>query len=750
MAQRDAPTVAGARGTIDQSIEEIGADALAVLLPVLGGVLWLATLASRSATQDGWPAWALPLLLLLLVGLCYLLKDQSYRLASRLLVLGLAAGAGAAVVGGADEAALLLYVPVVLLAGTLCGTRAAVAVAALATAVLLASRSVGAASPGPGALFRVLAAVWLTALVSGLTGRSQRTALSWLWESQEEATANLAEARRHRGELASALDQLAAATYRLERANHALAWARQEADKARQAKAQFAAHVSHELRTPLNLIVGFAELILNSPGARSGARISKAFLADLTALHRSARHLQGMIDDILDLSQLDAGEMPLFRETADVGAMVQEAVTTARPLLERKGLAVDVVAADGLPPLYVDRLRIRQVLLNLLNNAARFTDHGAVTVQAFRDQGEVVLEVSDTGAGIEPTDLDRLFEPFHQLDPSATRGHGGTGLGLAISRRFVGLHGGRVWARSEGKGRGSTFGFSLPVHPNGTPWPEGPDGPPLPARGIALSPPEPTVVLLDDDPAVLGLFRRHLEGFRVVGAPTPAAALERAAASRAHALITDLPAGEQLATWQERWSGAPARDVRVLGCPMPSGRRVALALGLADYLVKPVTREALQRSVAAAAPSASRVLVIDDEPQMVRLLSRMLQSSGRTYRLLRAYDGAHGLELARRHRPDLVILDLLMPDLDGLSLLERLKEDPELTGLPVVAVSARGPVEAITASSSRTVALVNDRPFPVSQLLRTVQVLLDALPPKEADAATGQPPRAELVGSAAS
>jgi CheY-like chemotaxis protein len=265
------------------------------------------------------------------------------------------------------------------------------------------------------------------------------------------------------------------------------------------------------------------------------------------------------------------------------------------------------------------------------------------------------------------------------------------------------------------------------------------------------APPDPTVVVHDDDPAIVSLFQRHLGGYRVVGAPTPDDAVALAARRSAQAILTDAPPAEEQEVWHRRWLEVATRTgTPVLGCPMPSGRRLARALGLVDYLVKPVTRDELLASIQAVAPEARTILVVDDEPKLVRLFCRMLQAASRDYRLLRAHDGQQALDLAREAHPDLVLLDLLMPQVDGLTVLEKLRRDAALATIPVVAVSARGVFEAIVPSSNRTLILVGDRPFPVSRLVDLTRVLLDSLPPAGGERSSSVPgPPAGVAGSVA-
>ncbi|MBI2939998.1 MAG: response regulator [Chloroflexi bacterium] len=755
VASRSTSPANGPADLADELVS-VRTETFSIVLVGVGVLLWLCIFPFLLDPLRIWPGWGTLLVMVVLSIGCFVLKRRHYRLASGLFVGTLLAGAGVFLLTPGEHALTpFLFIPAVLVAGTLQGSRAGFLAAALATAEIGLARPVAGATIQPLVMLGALALVWLTALTSWATTRNLYTALHWSWANSERAEENLAEARRYQGKLAATLRQLEEATYRLERANYALAWARAEADEARRLKAQFAAHVSHELRTPINLVVGFAELMLHNPEAYDSAPLPTAYLTDLTALHRSARHLQGLIDDILDLSQIDAGEMPVLKDVTDIPAIVHEAVATARPLLDRKGLAIRVEIAPDLPLLYLDRLRIRQVLLNLLNNASRFTERGQVAIRVCRDEPdekEVVIEVVDSGVGIPANDLGKLFEAFRQLETSTTRGRGGTGLGLAISKRFVELHGGRIWASSEGVGKGSTFGFALPIQPDDALTRDAPPDHAIRRRGLQAAAPAPTLVVLDDDPAIVNLFQRRLEGYRVVGAASPTEAIALAKRLQAHAIVADLPDADRLSAWHREWSSlAVPTAVRILGCPMPSGRRVARTMGLADYLVKPVTRETLLESVKAIAPLARTILVVDDEPQMVRLLCRILRSSSPRYQLLRAYGGEEGLGLIRQVRPDLVILDLLMPQVDGLTVLERMKQDPTLAATPVIAVSARGPVEAISPSAARTITLVNSRAFPVGELIHSVRQTLDSLPPAGVDEAPSEPaPGEEPVGSGAS
>ncbi|MCP4534139.1 MAG: HAMP domain-containing histidine kinase, partial [Delftia sp.] len=245
----------------------------------------------------------------------------------------------------------------------------------------------------------------------------------------------------------------------------------QVAEEARRAKEEFVANVSHELRTPLNMIIGFSEIITESPQVY-GASLPPALLADIGAIQRNSRHLSRLVDDVLDLSQIEAGRMALNKEWASLPDIIGAATLAVRPLFESKGFYLETDIPPDLPPVFCDSTRVRQVLINLLSNAGRFTERGGVRVRIERAENEIVISVSDTGPGIGVEAQQKLFEPFQQLDSSIRRRHDGSGLGLSISKRFVEMHVGKMWIESQ-VGVGATIYFSLPLE---TPLPAIPGG----------------------------------------------------------------------------------------------------------------------------------------------------------------------------------------------------------------------------------------------------------------------------------
>ncbi|MCL4504873.1 MAG: hybrid sensor histidine kinase/response regulator [Chloroflexi bacterium] len=587
---------------------------------------------------------------------------------------------------------VLLVLPVGL--ATLTVSRfAGVAVALLCTAfvALLQSAQISAD-------FRTITIVsmWSVVGMIWLTLRPLLTAVEWAWSGYENSQVLLDQEQGHLLQLQEALKDLAEANVQLTRLNQQSHALRQIAEDSQRTKEQFAANISHELRTPLNMITGFCEMIMQTPELY-GEDIPPALLADLAVVLRNSQHLANLVDDVLDLSQVDAGLMALTRERVSLAEIVQAARVAVGPLFTSKGLYLHTDIAADLPLVYCDRTRIREVLLNLLSNAGRFTQQGGITVRAWRDDGDIVTSVQDTGPGISAADQDRLFRPFEQLDGSIRRRYGGTGLGLSISKSFVELHDGKMWVESE-PGVGTTFFFRLPIDPlapitgGATRWlnPYQVYEKRVRPSHLHPTPVKPRFIVMGHSDPLQRLLTRYAEGAEIVAVNDMDGAGQVMADTPAQALLLNTADVEQ-ALDQVRESRQLPYGTPAIVSTIPGMDQAASGLGVKQYLIKPVTREKLLTALDSLGPDIRTVLVVDDEPDAQQLFRRMLATAPQSYRVLRASDGQQALALLRTEKPDVVLLDLIMPGMDGFKFLEAKSSLPDLREIPVILVSAQDP-----------------------------------------------------------
>ncbi|MDI7276016.1 MAG: ATP-binding protein [Anaerolineae bacterium] len=554
-----------------------------------------------------------------------------------------------------------------------------------------------------------------------LSSRNLYVALDWAWSGYERARRNEELARANQAELRRALKALDEATYRLERATYMFARARDQAEEARRLKQQFSQTISHELRTPLNLIVGFTELMIQSP-EYYGRRLPAAYARDLNIVHRNACHLQSLVNDVLDLARIEAAQLGLLPEEVDPAALVQEAVDTARSLAEVRGLRLEVQIEPKLPRLMIDPTRIRQVLFNLLNNAARFTEQGTITVNVRRQGDEVVFAVADTGVGIPAKDIPRIFDEFRQVDEGIRRRHGGAGLGLAISKRFVELHGGRIWAESE-VGRGSTFSFALPVAPREPA--AAAVHPAMTAPRVTLDPSRERILLaVTRSPAAAMLLTRYVHGWRTVVVQDLEQAQQTVRQLVPQAVVIDTAGGLTTPTPSQLARAWGLMHTRLIVCPLPGEESQRQRLAADGYLVKPVSRQSVLDVLRRFGQEVDRVLVVDDDPDFVRLLSRILESPPHCYQVAAAYDGREGLELIRHQRPDLILLDMVLPDLPGAEVIERIRADHALRAVPIIVVSGQGEVDTVeTVKGDMIIGRANG--LTAGEVVQWIQQVLD-------------------------
>jgi signal transduction histidine kinase/CheY-like chemotaxis protein len=569
------------------------------------------------------------------------------------------------------------------------------------------------------------------------------TVTQWSLFSQREAQRNLEEAQLHRMELRQVQEDLILANQELTRLSVRLRAMHQIAEEARQAKEVFVANVSHELRTPLNMIIGFSELITQSPKIY-GVELPPALLSDIATIQRNSQHLSELVNDVLDLSRVEADRMTLSKDWTDISEIIGDAVVTVQPLYDSKGLYLKIDIPQDLPPVFCDSTRIRQVIINLLSNAGRFTEQGGVEIQVRSEEDQLLVSVIDTGPGLAQEEQQKLFKPFQQLDGTIQHRFGGSGLGLTISKRFVELHHGRMWLESE-KGMGASVFFSLPI--GAPPTVILADAPirwinpyePYEPRTRRFKAPRPKIrpryVLLEEEDELRRIFGRYLDDVELVSVRDIETAIQEISQVPAQALVVNASPFEDESALMTRLSSLPY-GTPAIACWAPCNNKVLKRLGIARYLVKPIDRETLLSALAEIG-DVKEVLLVDDNPELLQLFARMLSADDLHYAVLRASNGRRALSMLRQRQPDVMLLDLIMPDMDGYQVLREKREDPAIRDIPVVVISSRDPLGEPLVSNNLIVTRRGGLSMP--EVVASVQSLSRILNPSEQPADREQP-----------
>ncbi len=505
----------------------------------------------------------------------------------------------------------------------------------------------------------------------------------------EVARKNAEDARESLRQINEQLEQkVAERTAELERAVVA-------AKEANQAKSAFLAKMSHELRTPMNAIIGYSEMLLEDAADAGNDTTAE----DLRKILGAARHLLGLINDVLDLSKIEAGKMQLYLETFDLQTLVSEVATTIAPLVEKRNNTLTVNCAASIGSMYGDATKIRQTLLNLLSNASKFTENGQIELRIDREIAEnqvwVAMHVKDSGIGMDADQLGRLFKAFTQADASTSSKYGGTGLGLAISKQFAQMMGGDITVSST-PGAGALFTLRVParVKPGRSPYAlveaEKEKEKEKEAEKVA---PKGRILVIDDDEAVHAVLTNMLtrEGYSTRTARDGKEGLRLAREYRPDIVILDIlmPGADGWSVLAQLKALPGFSDVPIILLTMLDNQEMGFALGAADYLTKPIdaTRllPVLQRHQAAR--QHGTVLVVEDDPPSRELVVRMLQKEGLT--VTEASNGREALDVMRGGTtPAIIILDLMMAEMDGFEFLRQVRPHPEWSKIPVVVVSS--------------------------------------------------------------
>ena len=475
----------------------------------------------------------------------------------------------------------------------------------------------------------------------------------------------------------------------IQEVNEQLVQSEQRARAATQAKSHFLANMSHELRTPLNAIIGYSEM-LQEEAQDSG---QGSFIPDLKKINRSGRHLLDLINDVLDLSKIEAGKMELYLETFDIPNLLEDVSTTVQLLVQKNSNTLEVRCPANLGAMRADMTKVRQSLFNLLSNASKFTKNGKITLEAAREISPtkadwIVFRVSDTGIGMTTEQQDRVFEAFSQADSATARDFGGTGLGLTITKTFCRMMGGDVALTSE-PGKGTTFTIRLPTEVRE------PKAESAAASESSVAPNmEGTPVLVvDDDADTRQVLKRFLnrKGFPVECASSGEEGLRLARELHPMAIILDvmMPGMDGWAVLSTLKSEEEVKDIPVVMLTVVDDKNLGYALGATDYLIKPVDRGRLIEILAKFrnVPPPRLALVVDDEEPARKMLTQILEKE--RWNVVQAENGLEALERIAKQRPDLILLDLVMPKMNGYQFLAELRNHDKSRPIPIIVVTAK-------------------------------------------------------------
>jgi signal transduction histidine kinase/CheY-like chemotaxis protein len=661
--------------------------------------------------------WEISSYMLILVALSLLLLRRRYLL-SQIFWLGGLAGAivlAFFIFQHAEIIYLLIGIPLMAVV-TLGVPGAAIAVLSVLgiTDILILTNWIPSASAGVVLFGSTAITIFGWSLSSNLLDALEAASYHY-----SEARRLLAETQNNQVEISRILKDRNQVNYQLERMNEMLKFARAQAEEARENRNRFMLAVSHELRSPLNFIIGFSDLMVNAPETYAPpSGWPPGLFDDIQEIYTSSKHLMRLINDILDMGKIDAGQMSLYREKARLDQIVADVRDMLTGAFEQKGISLSIDLSPDLPPVFIDTTRIRQVFLNLLNNALRFTDQGGVTVQVQKMDTHLLVSIIDTGTGIAPADLSKVFDEFRQVGEENWRRHAGTGLGLYISRHFVELHGGEMGVEST-LGQGTRFFFTLPFNPPVTEMP-------LAYQEERTSGGNPRILLVTPNPEDTEKLQRSLDGYVLQQVSNVEQAREKAREIFPRAiLVTD-----------------DARSLSPFNLPydlpvvtFSISRSVSSMPNLHAHLVKPISRQALLQAIQSLGPQVHSLLIVDDDPAMIRFIRQSFRAGGEpdtsdSYTLLSAFSGAEGMEILQKNPVDAILLDLELPDIHGWEWLLRLHSRQDFAHLPVIIVSAQDLPQDNFIPGTNALELSLHRPLLMHELGSVVKSILENVLPQ--------------------
>ncbi len=646
-------------------------------------------------------------------------------------------------------AALPLVAIPVGLAATLVSLWAAVLIGVAESLLLLSLPFWPFAHLSMSAVLAPLLAIWGILGTAYAAHRPGRQLGRWLDEYYERTRSLRQQLEGRRVELYETLESLKHANQQLALMNERAMSLRLIAEEARNSKTRFVARVSHEFRTPLNMIAGLVELMAETPEIYD-VTLSPRMREALRVVRRNCEHLSDMVTDVLDLTRIEMDRVMLRRERLRVLDIVESAVGAVRHLIEDKGLALEISVPEDIPEVYWDRVRIEQVILNLLSNAVRYTDRGGISVRVVRKDQHVLVSVSDTGRGMASEDVERLFEPFFESSDGPKRGRGTSGLGLVVSKQFVELHGGRMRVESK-LGAGTTFTFELPASPPAPhmarpghqiredwAWQQ------TQHRPAAGTPKLGARFVVHDSTGDLSAVLSYHSSDEVefTSASDLSAVAQEAEKGLIRGIVLNADTPEQAWLQAEAARRLAPESLIVSGC-VPCRTRRCADVGALGYLVKPVRRADLARAMEATGKPVRRVLVVDDDPDTLLLFGQMLRTCDGRIEVLTACSGEEALAVLGRTIPDLMLLDVVLPGMDGWQVMESIAQGDRVPRVPTFFVSARDPTDEPIRSEFLLATVGGGLPLSkflqcslqISQILLQTERELDPVPGRSHGAA---------------
>ncbi|MBW1862994.1 MAG: response regulator, partial [Deltaproteobacteria bacterium] len=516
------------------------------------------------------------------------------------------------------------------------------------------------------------------------TGVSNLVANEKTRKLAEELEGKNQELQAQTEELQSQAEELQQQSEELQEQNVELEAQREQVEEANRLKSEFLSNMSHELRTPLNSVMALSRVLL----MQAKDKLSEEELNYLEIIQRNGQNLLSLINDILDLSKIEAGKMDVTPKLFSITSTIETIMERLEPVAEEKGIDMNQEIPDNLPQIESDEARVHQILQNLMGNALKFTDQGSVTVSARSDTEKIYIRVADTGIGISAKDLSNIFQEFRQVDGTSARPYEGTGLGLAIAHKAAKMLGGDLTVQSA-LGKGSTFTLILPVKWSGLIPDSRPFAVTTPGQ---ITPAQKTVLVVDDEPDVLTMISEYLslEGYNILTATSGEKALRLAREHRPFAITLDviMPEMDGWEVLQELKKQPETANIPVIIVSVSDDKETGFALGAVGYVTKPVNRDLLIGEINRIdGPTPHTIMVVDDNEIERKEMASIIEEEG--MKALVAEDGKRCMDMIQESLPDVLVLDLIMPDVDGFEVLDRVRSDPETKNLPVIVVTAK-------------------------------------------------------------